>query len=139
VTRAHVRAAAAANSESEELTLARLARYAVLLGIAVPDSGSTARGTTAPPSTQQSRLRLVVVESNGTRVVELSQRITTVGRAAGSDLRLEDNLVLRNHARLVRRNDGSVLVMDAGSTNGTYLDGVQNDPRGHPGRRAEAR
>ncbi len=46
---------------------------------------------------------------------------TTVGRAAGCSVTVDDTFVSQIHARLFRR-DGQVLVEDLGSTNGTYLN-----------------
>ena len=49
-----------------------------------------------------------------------------LGRGAGVDLDLTaDPAVSRHHARLVRHSDGSLSVVDAGSSNGTYLNGVR--------------
>jgi TolA-binding protein len=48
-----------------------------------------------------------------------------IGRGVGADLNLaEDDAVSHHHARLVQQPDGTVSVADAGSTNGTYLNGV---------------
>lgn len=45
----------------------------------------------------------------------------TVGRAAGCQVRLDDNYASQIHARIFRR-DGQLFVEDLGSTNGTYLN-----------------
>ncbi|HZD71915.1 MAG TPA: FHA domain-containing protein [Actinomycetes bacterium] len=50
----------------------------------------------------------------------------TVGRAAGNDLRLEDPYISRHHA-VLRRAGGAVLVEDAGSTAGVYVNGQRID------------
>ncbi len=48
---------------------------------------------------------------------------TVVGRgAAGSDL-LQGRGLSRMHARFIRKLDGSITVVDAGSTNGVLVDG----------------
>jgi hypothetical protein len=48
-----------------------------------------------------------------------------IGRWVGADFNLaEDDAVSHSHTRLVRKPDGTVSVADAGSTNGTYLNGV---------------
>jgi pSer/pThr/pTyr-binding forkhead associated (FHA) protein len=47
---------------------------------------------------------------------------TVIGRADGSDVRLDDRLVSAQHARLVRRN-GTWYIADLQSTNGTVLNG----------------
>lgn len=50
----------------------------------------------------------------------------TVGRAAGNDLRLEDPYTSRHHA-VLRRAGSAVLVEDAGSTAGVYVNGQRID------------
>jgi pSer/pThr/pTyr-binding forkhead associated (FHA) protein len=52
----------------------------------------------------------------------LAARELTIGRDAGSDLVLQDGLVSRTHCRLVAL-EGAVLVTDAGSRNGTWING----------------
>lgn len=47
-----------------------------------------------------------------------------IGRQAGADLVLEDDLVSRRHVRLALDGD-DVVVEDLGSTNGTYVNGVR--------------
>ena len=67
--------------------------------------------------------RLVVTEGSlaGTTVT-LSDAPVTLGRADDSTLVLTDDYASSRHARLVP-GDGSWLVEDLGSTNGTYLAG----------------
>jgi hypothetical protein len=48
----------------------------------------------------------------------------TVGRETGVDIKLTDESVSRLHAE-VYMEDGAVIIKDAGSTNGTILDGKQ--------------
>jgi hypothetical protein len=50
----------------------------------------------------------------------------TVGRAAGNDLRLEDPYTSRHHA-VLRRAGSAVLVEDAGSTAGVFVNGQRID------------
>ena len=52
----------------------------------------------------------------------LTKDITTAGRHPKSDLFLDDITVSRRHAEFVRTEQGFVL-RDAGSLNGTYLNG----------------
>ncbi|MDX6202389.1 MAG: hypothetical protein QOE24_1725 [Frankiales bacterium] len=62
------------------------------------------------------------IEDTGA-VVELEVDVTTIGRASGVDIRLEDPSVSRLHAELVRRG-GFVYVSDLGlSANGTRVNG----------------
>jgi ABC-type multidrug transport system ATPase subunit len=48
----------------------------------------------------------------------------TVGRAQNNDIHLDGLLISNRHARFIRTSDG-VLVEDAGSTNGVYVNGVR--------------
>ena len=48
-----------------------------------------------------------------------------LGRSLDSDVRLEDEGVSRNHARMKREEDGTVVLHDLGSTNGTYVNGTR--------------
>jgi DNA-binding CsgD family transcriptional regulator len=62
------------------------------------------------------------IEDTGA-VVELSVDVTTIGRAGGVDIRLEDPSVSRLHAELIRRGS-FVYVSDLGlSANGTRVNG----------------
>lgn len=48
--------------------------------------------------------------------------VTVVGRGNGADIMLDDATVARRHAELLRV-DNRVVLRDAGSLNGTYLNG----------------
>lgn len=50
--------------------------------------------------------------------------LTHIGRGAHNDIRLADDSVSETHAKLQRRDDGWYVV-DAGSTNGTYVGGAR--------------
>jgi FHA domain len=77
--------------------------------------------------------RLVVVSSpalDSGHVSELDSAPLTVGRAAQNDLAIEeDDYASARHARFEPRADG-VWIVDTGSTNGTFLNGVRvEEPR----------
>lgn len=64
----------------------------------------------------------------GDRRVALDRPVTTIGRRADRTIPLDDNRASRQHAEIRRRGDGFV-VADAGSTNGTRVNGVRiEDP-----------
>jgi pSer/pThr/pTyr-binding forkhead associated (FHA) protein len=74
--------------------------------------------------------RLVVLESPALTVGEghdLNSRALTIGRSSRNDLHLRgDRFASARHARVEPRPDG-VWVVDAGSTNGTFVNGVRLD------------
>lgn len=68
-----------------------------------------------------------VTMPNGTQEVVLmlrpGGRRLNVGRVADNDLHLNHGSVSKIHAALVMNNEGTLLVADTGSTNGTYVNG----------------
>ena len=64
---------------------------------------------------------------NGTREIPLifkpGGRRLNVGRASDNDLTLNDTSVSKIHAALLMSGEGTLLVADTGSTNGTYVNG----------------
>ena len=53
----------------------------------------------------------------------MTHPVTVIGRAAESDIRLDDPGVSRRHAEL-RYADGDVELIDLGSTNGVSVNGI---------------
>ncbi|MFY0577755.1 FHA domain-containing protein [Cystobacter fuscus] len=53
----------------------------------------------------------------------------TVGRTGNNDVVLEDGTVSRFHAWFQRESQGGYLLTDAGSKNGTFVEGVRLLPR----------
>ena len=106
--------------------------------VAVPTvrAGSTAdtapTGATKSAAAKQSKAKakaaknapksLVVVEGplKGT-IIPLGQADITIGRAPDSTIVLDDDYASSNHAR-ISFVDGSWIVQDLGSTNGTWID-----------------
>lgn len=54
----------------------------------------------------------------------------TLGRDVVCDIRLDGRKVSRRHLRLESRSDGIIVVADAGSHNGTFVNGARIDERG---------
>jgi pSer/pThr/pTyr-binding forkhead associated (FHA) protein len=52
----------------------------------------------------------------------LNREVTRAGRHPESDLFLDDITVSRRHAELVRKDDGTMVIRDVGSLNGTYVN-----------------
>ncbi|MEX2293108.1 MAG: FHA domain-containing protein [Acidimicrobiales bacterium] len=65
-------------------------------------------------------LRLVAPPELRGRAYELGDE-TTIGRAAGCQVTIDDSYASQLHARVFHR-DGKLFVEDIGSTNGTYLN-----------------
>jgi two-component system cell cycle response regulator len=61
-----------------------------------------------------------------TRRIDLLQAVMRIGRDTGNDVVLEDTEVSRRHARIETRGS-SWLLMDVGSTNGTFLNDHELD------------
>lgn len=91
-----------------------------------PSRSARAPRTERPPGRpRRGTSRVVTVEpaEQRGRAFDLGRELT-VGRAAGCQIRLEDTYVSQLHARIFER-DGTHLVEDLGSTNGTFLNGAK--------------
>jgi hypothetical protein len=68
-----------------------------------------------------------ITQQNGTREVPLvfkpGGKRLNVGRASDNELTLNDASVSKIHGALLMTTEGTLLVADTGSTNGTYLNG----------------
>jgi hypothetical protein len=69
--------------------------------------------------------RVTTPDRNFEKVLEFRPggRRLNVGRVADNDLHLEHASVSKIHAALVMNREGTLLVADTGSTNGTYING----------------
>jgi hypothetical protein len=81
-----------------------------------------------PPGNFSGKPRLLVSspdrgpDGSTQRTFDLTAPITILGRGTDCDLRLVDPGVSRHHAEL-RVEDGEVVLVDLGSTNGTFVNG----------------
>ena len=68
--------------------------------------------------------KLVIVEGDdrGTVFRLMSDR-TVVGRSVAAQVRIDDTEASRQHAEIVKREDGAYVVRDLGSRNGTLVNG----------------
>lgn len=68
-----------------------------------------------------------ITQQNGTREVPLvfkpGGKRLNVGRASDNELTLNDASVSKIHGALLMTSEGTLLVADTGSTNGTYING----------------
>jgi hypothetical protein len=91
---------------------------AAKLGVPVPGA--------APPMPDIQVIARVTLPG-GTREIPLifkpGGRRLNVGRASDNELSLNDTSVSKIHAALLMTGEGTLLVADTGSTNGTYLNG----------------
>lgn len=88
---------------------------------AVP-AGVTPAGA-PPPRADPVRLVVAQPEDRAGFAFDLADEVT-LGRAEGCGVTLDDTFVSQVHARVYRR-EGTFMVEDLGSTNGTYLNGQQ--------------
>ncbi|GAB4095053.1 FHA domain-containing protein [Brachybacterium sp. NBEC-018] len=63
-----------------------------------------------------------IVEIDGQQYL-LTGPVTVIGRGGDADIILEDTGVSRHHIELRTEADGTLVVTDLGSTNGTHVDG----------------
>jgi hypothetical protein len=77
----------------------------------------------APAGSFPLRPRLIVAVGEEESAYFLSHPVTVIGRAADSDVRVDDPGVSRRHAEL-RYADGDVELIDLGSTNGVSVNGT---------------
>jgi diguanylate cyclase (GGDEF)-like protein len=61
------------------------------------------------------------------RMFCLDRRDLTIGRNGDADIVIKDGAISRNHARFSVLPDGKVMVLDLGSTNGTWVEGRRVD------------
>ena len=87
----------------------------------------TASKAAAPEAPKEARVTARASLPKGTREVPmvfvLGGKRLNVGRGSDNDLWLDDASVSKIHAALVMNREGTLLVADTGSTNGTYING----------------
>lgn len=91
------------------------------------DPGLALSGSDMPTGEVATVLRSSLVAPNASvevagQRIELTGVVTTIGRRAGQDIRLDDERASRAHAEIRRVGDRSLLV-DNGSSNGTFVNG----------------
>jgi hypothetical protein len=93
-------------------------RKAAKAGIQIP---------TAAPTMPDVQVIARVTLRNGSRDISLifkpGGRRLNVGRASDNELALNDTSVSKIHAALLMTSEGTLLVADTGSTNGTFING----------------
>lgn len=102
----------------EDLRKEDEAKRAEKSGIVIP---------TAAPPMPDIEVMARVTQANGTREIPLvfkpGGKRLSVGRASDNELMLNDQSVSKIHAALLMTTEGTLLVADTGSSNGTYING----------------
>jgi hypothetical protein len=105
-------------SFQEELQREDELKRAEKAGVVIP--------TAAPPMPDVEVIARIT-QQNGWREIPLvfkpGGKRLNVGRAADNELNLNDASVSKIHAALLMTTEGTLLVADTGSTNGTYING----------------
>jgi diguanylate cyclase (GGDEF)-like protein len=83
----------------------------------------------APSGGKRDRAYLVVLAGSSVgEMFKIDAEVTIIGRGQKAQIRLLDDGISREHARLVQRSD-HVVLEDLGSTNGTYCNGLKVDTK----------
>jgi hypothetical protein len=98
--------------------------YCSVCGAALPEDAHTESHTAmvGPPPEGEVPMLVVVRGANAGSRFALTEPVTTIGRHPDSDVFLDDVTVSRRHAE-VRRGIVGLEIADAGSLNGTYVNG----------------
>ena len=88
-----------------------------------PVTALSGKGLRDSKSNAPERLLITAGDKAGYQL-KLDHREITIGRAANSDLVIDDEFASTNHARIIKL-DNEWMVQDLNSTNGTFLDGVK--------------
>ena len=94
------------------------------VGDPLDDTTRTSQAPGAPTGEGQNAYLVVMAGSNVGEMYKLDKGQLVIGRGDKADLRLLDDGISRDHARVVK--DGAEMVLeDMGSTNGTYCNGAR--------------
>ena len=97
---------------------------------AVPPDTASLRAYQEQQIKQESRTPtvdqvIITLQGKAIQSIQILSAGLLIGRDPKHDITLPNDKVSRNHARIERQADGAYTIMDLGSTNGTYLDGVR--------------
>ena len=87
---------------------------------------STSPDSTPLPAASERALKAELAAVGGAEAGQrwtVEQPETSIGRNDGNDVVVTDRTVSERHARLTRQPDGSYVLSDNGSTNGTQVNG----------------
>jgi two-component system, cell cycle response regulator len=77
----------------------------------------------APPPLKQTATFVLLTGLNAGQVFTIERDNLIIGRGKKSHLRIDDNGISREHARVECNEDGEFRISDMGSRNGTYVNG----------------
>lgn len=69
--------------------------------------------------------RIVVFGPEGAQTFDLDQAVVTLGRSKACMIMLEDGAASRKHCVVRREDEGGFRLVDLGSANGTYVNGLK--------------
>jgi diguanylate cyclase (GGDEF)-like protein len=72
---------------------------------------------------------IVLAGSQAGKMYKLEHDELVIGRVPDAGVRIEDDGVSRRHAKITRQQDGSVVLIDLNSTNGTFCNGEKIEMR----------
>ena len=72
-----------------------------------------------------------LIADDGSAILEISLNRTMIGRGLDNDIRVANQEISRHHV-VIYRQDGTTMVRDLDSSNGTYLNGVRLAERAAP-------
>ncbi|HSP82073.1 MAG TPA: GGDEF domain-containing protein [Myxococcaceae bacterium] len=82
-----------------------------------------------PSATQQQSAYLIVISAKSAagigRMFKLDRAETVLGRSVEAQFQVEDDGISRKHAKVVSLGEGRFQLVDLGSTNGTFLNGLK--------------
>lgn len=85
--------------------------------------------TTDPPSTDSSLVLVMLAGEEPGRRFPVGSHTLILGRDSTCDIPINDRRVSRQHARIEPEDDGSLLLVDNGSSNGTLVNGERIERR----------
>src|SRR5215470_12156624 len=92
------------------------------VGDPLDDTTRTSQAPGPPADSQNDAYLVIMAGSNVGEMYKLDKDAVILGRGDKADLRLLDDGISREHARIVK-DRGQMVLEDLGSTNGTYCNG----------------
>ena len=78
-----------------------------------------------PEENHRSPMLLVLTGSQAGRMFKVGRQVMSIGRGADASVQIDDDGVSRRHAEIHHADDGSVILRDLQSTNGTFCNAAR--------------